>query len=261
MDISVDIYDLDLENEYVSSIDAELLQDFRLLSHLLNASEYVDETTDLEYFLEDLEEYPPEETLSNEIIDKLKSFSRDVLYNDLDKIPNYNKNDRNVLTKLFNTRKILGEQLEYITDKEKGCHIWMVTARINRHLYGSVFVFYNPMVSTDVLMQGIARNFIPSLFEILQPGTLQHLPRLNSLLLPAVETIAKSMGSRKIFVAPVGNQGKILETHYGFKEDKNIVFPCSMIKGSEHYKQYNASNYYKTYSTVVKYKTYDESDI
>ena len=98
-------------------------------------------------------------------------------------------------------------------------------------VYGATYVFYNPKITGGVLMQGISRSFIPSLLDIMYPGSLSNLPRLNSILQSIVETIARNVGAKKIFVAPIGTQGKILEQHYGFVPDKSIKFPCDIIWG------------------------------
>lgn len=94
------------------------------------------------------------------------------------------------------TRNLLSEQLEYTEEKESDCTKWLVVCRINGHLYGATCVFYNPNISENIMMQGISRSFIPSLLDSIFPNILNNLPRLNSILLPVVESIARSVNAK-----------------------------------------------------------------
>ena len=248
MEVTVDTYRVSKGNTDYESIIKELENDFNLISNILQVSEYANENTSIESFFEDIEEYPVLDSLPYDVIDKLQQFS--VKLFNVNSIPKYQP-DTETVTKVFKIRKLLGEQLEYFYSEDSDCNIWAIVAKINGIIYGTIFVFYNPNVSSDILIQGISRAFIPSLYEILSPGALSNLPRLNSLLFPSIETIAKSVGASKIFVAPIGNQGNILQKHYGFQPDNTIIFPCSIILGSGMIT--NNLEYFPTYSKLIDY--------
>lgn len=228
------------------SIRDQLSDDYDDISEILSLDNYIEEGIDMVGFFEDIQEYPPPNELPEKVIDKLDQFSNDVIGN-VYEYPYHPSDD--ILKLIFQSRKILSEQLSYIyNDQRSRCNIWMITAKLNGHLYGLTFVFHNPKLS-NVVMQGISRSFAASLIEILRPGTLLTLPRLNSLLLPAVEALAKNLSINKISVVPIGNQGKILKDYYGFQLDNHIEYPCEIIKDST-YVISNMSNY-KIYSKII----------
>lgn len=88
-----------------------------------------------------------------------------------------------------------------------------------------VFVYFG-------IIQGITKFLVPSLIALFYPEKEARLPRLNSILAPAIETVARSVGAKQIYVAPIGNQGNILVKHYGYHKTTNIIYPCKLIMGS-----------------------------
>jgi len=124
------------------------------------------------------------------------------------------------------------EQIIYAFGEEKDCEKFLITAEINRQLYGGVFVFWNHNYPNHVMIQGISKYLAPSLLTLFYPEQERRLPRLNSILASAIETVARSVGANQIYVAPIGNQGTILKTHYGYHEAYNIIYPCELIAGS-----------------------------
>lgn len=103
-------------------------------------------------------------------------------------------------------------------------------AKLNQHLHGGVFVFWNPRYPNHVVMQGISKFLIPSLLSLLYPDQESRLIRLNSMLQPAVETVAHNVGAKQIYVAPIGKQGEILKKYYGYHITSKMMYPCQVIK-------------------------------
>lgn len=259
MEVQTNIYQVnDIVPDLKDTIN-ELSKDFTLLSDLLGVEDYY-ESLDTENYILDLEDFPVSKSLSKEILSKIDKFTTGIFDKHI-KVKYSDQED--ILLKLAKVHNLLSEQLQYSSNEHDGfttiennCTVWLVVARINGFIYGATCVFYNPDLSPNILIQGISRSFIPSLLEILKPGILETLPRLNSLLLPVVESIARSMKAPKIYVVPVGKQGDILEKHYGFILDKDIIFPCSMIRGSDMIKN-NARNF-KIYSKTLSYRINEE---
>lgn len=222
--IKTDVYQI-TDNIDVVRLD----DDYKDLCVMLRLEPYY-ELTDPENYLLDLDEYPVPQTLNEKVLNKVESF-----YNNIYGVSsnlNYQPTVETLET-LVKGKNLLAEQLIYLTDNDdSSCTKWQIISTLNNELYGSTFVFYNPSKSPDILLQGISRSFIPILIESVVPGTLSSLPRLNSIIQPAVETIGLSVGAKQIMVAPIGRQGKILEKHYGYRKVPNIIFPCDDILGS-----------------------------
>lgn len=201
------------------------------LSAILN----LDPAEDVSYeaFLEEIEEFPVPKQLSSKVIQKLKNFAKDTLNLDISPEDRYHPTEE-IINSLFSLHSILSEQIDYTwKERELDCHVWFITSAINGYLYGGIFVFWNSQYPDYVVIQGIAKFFIPGLFSILYPEYNNLLPKLNSLLLPHIEMVATNVEATKIYVAPVGIQGRILEQHYGFKRSSGFKYPCMMIKGQD----------------------------
>ena len=107
------------------------------------------------------------------------------------------------------------------------CKIWIIAAKINDIPFGAVFAFLNN--SEELMIQGISKFIIPSLLSLIEPKLAQKLPKLNNLLLPSVETLARMYNLKLIVVNPVGKQGAILQKYYGFYPIKYRKKICSII--------------------------------
>lgn len=199
------------------------------ISKLLHIESYDDPS--IEGFFEELEQFPPLDKLPENISDGIKNFATDILNITVD--PKIYKPTITNLRYMFMTRDILREQIDYILDgkEDQTCQIYFIVSLINQIPYGGVFVFYNSAYPDSVVMQGITKFLIPGLFALLYPDESQLLPKLNSILQPHVETLAKSLGANRIYVAPVGRQGSILEKNYDYKKISKFKYPCLIIKG------------------------------
>jgi hypothetical protein len=69
---------------------------------------------------------------------------------------------------------------------------------------------------------------VPNMYAILYPDT--KFPRLNDLLVPEIEQLAKHVGVSRIIVDPIGKQGQILERFFGFHPIEPQELPCSIIR-------------------------------
>jgi len=70
-------------------------------------------------------------------------------------------------------------------------------------------------------------------FLLLYPEDDVKLPRVNSLLQPAIETSAHRIKTKQIYRRTTNKQGIILEKYYGYRRDNSWKFryPCKIIKG------------------------------
>jgi len=159
----------------------------------------------------------------------------------------YNVN-REQLKYLYNTRAYLSSKQIRIGEIERSytnnninkyrqsvqCNIWIIAASLNDVPYGAIFVFQNINNPDDVMMQGIAKFPIPGIFSLMYPDLVANLPKLNSLLIPAVEKLASNLNAKRIIVAPVGKQDEILQKYYGFKRINNVEPICAILLGDPH---------------------------
>jgi hypothetical protein len=90
---------------------------------------------------------------------------------------------------------------------------WMVVALIRGQPYGAVFVFADE--SDSLWMQGISQFFIPAAYRRLARNRFEKT--LNELLLPAVESLALSIGKKYVYCKPLWNQTPNL-VRFGFEE-------------------------------------------
>lgn len=144
---------------------------------------------------------------------------------------------------------------EYYTDqlyrREESCSIWITVASINDQPYGGVFTFYSSKYPESVMIQGISKFLTAGAFSLFYPELAKRLPKLNSLLLPAVETLAVNLGTRKIIVNPIGIQGRLLEQYYGFRpilEYEKKQAPCSLIQPQLGFREHTDSWFEKEIS-------------
>lgn len=238
----------------IDKIPRSVLQDlddgYSFVSELLGLGETIDEQPDLDDYIGTVAEAQVPDALSNEIVDLLQSYSGDNIDPNEGAIEHRYTSDERTLSYLVHLRKLLAEQLEYIylVEPEEKCKIWFIVASIDviprraPILYGGVMVFWNPDTPDNLMMQGISKFFLPALYAHLYPEEDAELPRLNSLLIPAVEALARELGARRIYVVPIGKQGSILERYYGFQKTNNVIYPCKIIKGHRNV-TYNPSRY------------------
>lgn len=242
INVTAEIY---LLSDIPEDIIKNLTDDYENLSRQLNLDNYLD-TPCTEGFFENLHKYPVLDTLSPKIIHNLKDFCDNVIVPNihlLDIENRYIVNDDN-LSYLLKLRRLMSEQLEYINlewqkpsqrlyPDKSDCKIWIIISKLNNMLYGGTFVFWNFAFPNIVMMQGICKFLSASILHLLYPEYDSKLPRLNSLVQPLVEKLTKDIGASIIYVAPIGNQGHILEKHYGYKKTDNIIYPSNVIRGSD----------------------------
>ena len=240
MEISSHIYEI---NDVPEEISKQLFDDIRALEQLLGIVGGVFPSE--EAFLNEFDEYPPAEFLSPTIVDKINYFSQAV-FKTSNESSEFDATEDDLLF-LYKVGKLLSEQLDYLEEREEGCKIWFITAELNERLYGGTFVFWNANLPGRVVMQGISRFFIPTLLNFLYPEQNSVLPRLNSIIQPAVETVARIVDAKQIYVFPVGKQGSILVKHYGFRRTPDFRYPCKFIKGEEYLNPYNDPSEFEFY--------------
>lgn len=216
----------------------DLIQNsYTQISQILNLPEYIQEKTDhIDEFLEELDEYPPREKLQKEVIEECQRFIQTILKQKTILSDEYDPKDTSKLSKLFKVRSLMSEQLWYLyTNPEKiECEVYFLYATLNGLYYGAAFAFWNKERRDILFMQGICKSFIASLIEIYYPE--YKFPKLNSLLQPAIESLANKLGSTTIMVVPIGKQGDILEKHYGYlKKNEEAYYPCKEILGSDYH--------------------------
>ena len=127
----------------------------------------------------------------------------------------------------FNKR--LDEKLSSI----EGCETYFIEAHLNGHLYGGIFAFYHGDYPDRIMIQGIVKYVTPTLFELLFPKHQKELVKLNSILAAPIETLARRLGAKYIYVRPIGKQGSILERFYGYKRTNDEYYPpdCNVAEG------------------------------
>lgn len=155
---------------------------------------------------------------------------------------------------LMSINSLLNDQLAHIRDSfydehNDKCKVWNIIGSYNGSPYGSINVFHNPdnSISYDrhegVMIQNIVKFPLPFIVQTLFPRLGNMIPKLNTILELPITTIVRTLNLDMIFVRPVGNQGSILERHYGYYEIPGSVklrYPCKMISvgfGPWYYKQ------------------------
>lgn len=127
-----------------------------------------------------------------------------------------------------NRIRLLSNRNDY--RQKKDCDVWLIITTINNQPYGAVFAFKSmDEQDKNLMIQGISKFMVPGIFSLLQPKYNKLLPRLNSILIPEVENLAKYLRMDRIVVDPIGKQGNILEKYYGFHQIDAIEYPCEAI--------------------------------
>ncbi len=173
----------------------------------------------------------PNELYKNPLFQEgLTSFSENLFGEDLvvlNKFPDLYKENKELLDGM---RRVISEQDTYLQKTEPDCDAYVVAAKVNDEPYGAIFAFTNKN-SDDLMIQGVSKFIIPMVFSLFRPDEGKILPRLNSLLVPAVEELAKELHRKRIIVIPLRHQGKILQKYYGFYpvKIKTLEYPCKVI--------------------------------
>ncbi len=115
---------------------------------------------------------------------------------------------------------------DYKEEMDLDCQVWFLEARINNIPYGGIYAFYQSKYPEYLFIQGISKFAIPYLSDILFPENTAILPKLNSILQVSIESLAKKLNVKKIYVKPVGKQGNILNKHYGYAKTSRFVKMC-----------------------------------
>lgn len=142
--------------------------------------------------------------------------------------------EENVSKIITGTRQILKNQLLILENKrvykdDDKCKIYLVEVFSGNSIYGSVMVFNTPDRTVGMsrhkglFMENITKFPIPNLCGIIFPELTRDVPKLNTLLIPEVSKITKSLGLKTIYVNPLYRQAKIIEKYYGFKKIPNKI--------------------------------------
>lgn len=230
MDIATSVYNL---REIPENIINKITNDRNYMNQLLGLEDFNDQTLSSKGYLGN---FYPETKLNREVINNISEYIKKLLDVDKDISKLYTKsiysNDFRVQKILLNTRNLMLEQYQYLNYKiedEKNCEIFFIASFVNDFIYGGIFVFWNTENPDSLLIQGISKYVEPIMISIFLSDLDKKLPRLNSLLQPAVEALARKLGVGKIFVSPLKQQGDILVKHYGYKKINKIYFPCKNI--------------------------------
>lgn len=229
MDLTTSIYDL---ASIPKSVYDQLNRDFKLINKFLRLDAYmVSEPMSVEDYLADLDDYPlSSETLPSALITEVENFIRQVLEMEPSST-NYILNEKQIAY-LVRVRNLLGEQDTYIEGLED-CSSWYLVSKTDDLVYGGLFAFWNENQPEDLLIQGIGKYLAPAVIAAFLPEYDQYLPRLNSLLQAGVESLARRLKVKRIYAAPIGKQGSILERHYGYRKSSTIYYPCTGIFGRD----------------------------
>jgi hypothetical protein len=132
---------------------------------------------------------------------------------------------------------LVNEQKEYAETKSD-CMKWFILAMYANKPLGGIFVFYNPKTqghipeSSYIMIQAITKYTIPLFLSLIDGNYKNKLPKVNNILEPAIEYLAKSLNVDYIYVHPVGMQGELLQKYYGYKPLPNnyhLQRPCTEI--------------------------------
>jgi len=255
MEFKTNVYQIGA-GQFPNNVDTELHKDYDSLAEILGLDHYLETPNEGDY-LEELPEHPVPQKLNKELLNKLSEFSSEILEKSLPEC-NYSSHENNLLH-FLRLRRLLSEQIEYTYSDGQDCDVYFIISSVNNHNYGGIFLFHGfdgkegekmeienegnigemkrkqwnrEGQREEVVIQGISKFLIPSLFSFLYPEEEKYLPRLNTLLQSAVESLCMKLKVKRIYVAPVGKQGKILQEHYGYKKVDKIPFPSRMIRGS-----------------------------
>lgn len=148
---------------------------------------------------------------------------------------------------LDTVRQILNIQKEMLSESDP-CDMWRIKVIHNGALYGSILVFYKEGLeghipgSSYVHMQDITKFAIPLLVQLNFPEYGKYMPKLNSILMEPISTIARDLGCSLIYVHPLEDQARQLEKFYGFKKTTfKWRLPCHGIAQTPE----NLPRYYK----------------
>lgn len=133
------------------------------------------------------------------------------------------------------------EQKLYLDDSnaQNDCDIWLLVCKVNDIPYGGVFAFRNKNNPNDLMFQGIAKFAVPISYDIFNGDYMKEInyPKLNNILVPELEKLAKSLNVKRLTVHALRNQFKILKSFYGFThvplseaKQKNISKACMIIE-------------------------------
>lgn len=132
-----------------------------------------------------------------------------------------------ILTILKDVRMILDEQLASFHEYGP-CKMWYINSYHNETPYGSIIVYHNK--TNYVMIQNIVKYPIPILVQLLFPEYNKYMPRLNSVLMDSINTVARDVDADYIYVHPLEEQAEQLEKHYGFHRTETIWdIPCQTI--------------------------------
>jgi hypothetical protein len=129
--------------------------------------------------------------------------------------------------KLHLNKFIHNVRLAYKDAHTNPCQIFHIIALINRVPYGSIML-YRDYGSDTARIQWIFRFPVATMFGLLNPLLQKKLPRLNTILVPAVITLGLGLGIKTIYVAPVGAQVNILRNTYLFVPSESMIKPCNL---------------------------------
>jgi hypothetical protein len=137
--------------------------------------------------------------------------------------PNISFNDK-LNSQLQDIQDLIREQLYYV-EHEAPCQKIFIMVFWRDMPIGGVVVFYNSDHPHYIYIQGITKYPIIYLIDTFYPQYTSHLPKLNTILDPIIQQIARELGVSYIYVNPVGRQGEFLEKYYGYQLNQGPIPP------------------------------------
>lgn len=158
-----------------------------------------------------------------------------------------NINDKKIHSIIKTIKDMIDSQMEHLKYSSSPCFMYRIESFHNDVHYGSIFVFYDPKNRNDqgekyTMIQEITKYGIPILCQLLFKNYAKYIPRLNSVLLPAINDVSRKLHAKVIYVHPLKDQARQMEQHYGFLKTNYVwEMPCNGIALTFD----NTSRYYK----------------
>ena len=112
---------------------------------------------------------------------------------------------------------LIGQRYSF-DEEEDFCNKEYIVAEQNGNHIGSIILYMNKNFPYAII-QEITKFPIPAISDLLGAST----QKVNQVLIPEVEKIAKRNMYKYLIVSPIGKQEKILKTYYGFSNMKQDV--------------------------------------
>lgn len=214
MNISTSIH---LASEVPDEILSKLERDYDYMSTMLEVASFTSDNISWEDYISEIDDFPPMKELPKELkaSDEVAKRYRRAIKNNMVE----------TLYDIFITRLLIGEQLEYIyklRDNEEGCSAYFIAAYLDAAFYGSSFAFWS---EDAIFVQATTRCLDHTLLSMFSLD--DDLVRLNTVLEAPIESLARSLDVKKIYISSLDSSLK----GYGYKKSNDVHFPCKMITG------------------------------